>query len=855
MKKIAFLLILQVITQTVVKADVCDKDEILKLMAEKSYIDLKDQSFCVDFSSFPNVRVKMAEGNYDLNGTRTISDKIKGQDDGIKNLVNLLNSTETLADGQKFTIQTKGIADGTFNSTTQHDENILSELADQNGVILTAKINSIIRAQDPEGAKAILEEIAKINLSQKKPEDAGLKFSAIKDDSKLKSMIRNFYLARSRGTKLCNDIFASTTACESSGEISPTLDNGKHCFEGCCDQRRGAIVDIVAPQKEMMSVGGSGVYKPPFKSPSRTYQGKLQMAASMSVFDLPLKEDSDLEDQVLNKKKFSENYTKDHQRFKDALAGSGCENNPFAIDSIRRIYWTVKGMKDTISPDLYQAIVKNDFAKAYSLYEKANSEKNQNDLNVLSSLFSGANTNLAVFNRANCPKASDKGQDWGEDTRTIRIGKAPYTKCEVISDSLELKGKSITDIHKLINTDRYDDQSIFVIQDQTNRENFYLYDRKKNSKILFTFDKKSEHCDGLGVSPNYKSPKKESQKSEDFTTACLQALTRTGFKMPKEFYPQAPQVSGVVPSDPLNCLSAAKAIDHEMRDQNPNGAPVLSREAESAQKPFCKVQSNNSLSMTINPKELTVIGGAANGKQGFMCTGCSSGVVYNQSTKKFDYFARQISQPVGGESGNQKELASKTWSQGSSNKDHPLTMASIKHMRSYVIPNCGTSCEDACACLRKGNIESRLKEPGVNIIDFTDLSSGNKKLVGSYPGDRPPKDGEAGSFACIYTPPVPHTCSYNPLGETSDEDHSLAHQEEKCPIVEKLKGLPKTSKVTITDDLIKQYKSNCSQISFPSTEGQCNNAINFMCQQKRMANNCPESKQKSNSGGSKAKSQ
>lgn len=825
-------------------ADVCDKDEIIKLMAERNYIDLNDNSFCVDFGNFPNVRVKMAEGSYDLNGQRNLNDKLKGQDESIKRLVNLLNSTETLAAGQKFTIQTKGIADGTFNSTGDQDATILKELGDANGVISPAKIASIIEASDAEGGKAILEEISKLNVASKKPESSGLKFSDIKDDSRLKSMIRNFYLARSRGDKLCSDIFGANGKCDSKGEISPNLDSGKHCFDGCCDERRGAIVDIVAPQKELMSVGGSGNYKAPFRTPSRNYQGKLQMAASMSVFDLPIKEDPQLENDILNKRLFAENYEKDHQRFKEALAGSGCENNAFAIDSVRRIYWTVKGMKDRVSPELYSAIQKNDFKKVYALYEEATLQKKDEDLNLLSSLFSGANTNVAVNSRANCPRIQNKDQDWGGDYRKIRLGKSPYTKCPVISDDESLKGKSITDVNKLM---QGRDQSVFVVQDVQARNNFYLYDRNKNSKVRFTFDQKNPDCEGLDVAKNWRPATNVVRNDEAITPACIQAFTKSGFKLPNEFYAQAPKVNGVVPSDPLNCLSVAKAIDHEMADQNPNGAPVVSKEAESSQKAFCKVQANNVLNMNIDPKDLTIVGGAANGKQGYMCTGCSSGVSYNAKTKKFDYQARQEDRQVNGEKGSQRALASKTWSEGSSNKNHPLTMASVKHLRSYVIPNCGTSCEDACACLRNGNIEEKIKAPGVNVMDFSDLTGGNKKLVGSYPGDKP------GSFACIYTPPVPHTCSYNPLGATNDEDHSLDHGQDKCPIAEQLKAMPKVAKVAVTDEMIKNYKNNCAQVSFPSTEDQCN-SINggVMCKKKRTANNCAEPKAKPAGSSGKA---
>lgn len=849
MKFLSLFAFWALVVSPVAYSQVCNKDEILKLMAERNYINLNDPSFCVDFGNFPNVRVKMAEGNYDLNEQRELTEKLRLQDQNVKNLVNLLNSSEN-ASGQKFTIVTKGIADGTFNSSKENDAALLKDLADAKGVISAAKIESVIKSQDPEGAAAIIQEIAALNKSRKRADNEGIKFSEIKDDSRLKSLMRNFFLARSRGEKLCQDIFGNATACESRGETSPALDQGAHCFAGCCDQRRGAIVDIVAPQKDMMSVGGTGNYKPPFKSPSRNYQGKLQMAGSMSVFDLPIKDDPTLDSDVLNKKMFQENLAKDRERFKEAMAGTGCENNEFAIDAVRRIYWTVKGMKESMSPALYTAITKNDFKTAYSLYEKATAENNVNDLNVFSALFSGANTNIAVNNRGKCPKSVTLDEDWGKDPRGVRVGKSPYTNCALITESESLKGKSIDDIYKMTHSGKAE-QSVFVVQDVVNKNNFYLFDRKTNTKTHFSFDFKQEACQGLGLGVGLRTNKYK-RLDDEFTIACMQAVTKSGFKMPKDFYPQAPQTNGVVPSDTFNCLDISKAVDHEMANQNPAGEPIISKEAEGSQKAYCKVQSKNNLTMNIDPKDLTVIGGSAAGKQGFMCTGCSSGMSYDAAKKKFTYTARQDSKTFNEKPGQQKKLAAQTWSQAmSSVKERPLTMASVKHMRSYVIPNCGTSCEDACACLRNGNIAERLKDPAVNVLDFSDLTEGNKKLVGSYPGDVPAKDGQKGSFACIYTPPVPHTCSYNPLGATSDEDHSLAHEEEKCPITEKLKSLPKTSKVVITQDMIRTYKNSCAQASFPSTEDQCESSRGgIMCQKKRSANSCAEPKPVSKPSGS-----
>jgi hypothetical protein len=835
------------------KADVCDSNEIFKLMVETGHIDMKDESFCVELNEFPNVRVKMKEGKHDLGKPRELTERMAKQDADIKRLVDLLNSTSSEVEGQKFQVNARGFADGTFNEQKELDQKIFSAICVLNKNktydIDLKKVKNHIGSMDPSGAQAIVSELENINKSKKVALDQPVPWDSVKDDSRLKSMIRNSFLAKSRGDKLCSDIFGDSKFCQSSGEISPNLDTGEHCFAGCCDERRGNIIDIVAPQKDVMSTGGTGTYKPPFKSPSRSLQGKIQMAAAMNVFELNIEDDQALEKDILLNKKFDENLEKDRERFRKALAGTGCEKNDFAVDSARRVYWAVKGMKDFVKPELYDAVMKGDFASVYKFYESpvADPKYDLPNKNLLSVLFSGGNNTAAKLqHKGNCPKIRAEDSEWAfhKSYATCKLSSNSSPEVFDLLKKTDRKGRvslndNLFELSKMTQTKEDESQDFYVVQDTVTKNNYYLYDRKNNKSHYFTFDHTSDECSQLGPGYTYKPKANAKRIDAELSPACLQLITNSNVKIPASFTPQSPTVSGVVPSDPLNCLDASKGLEHEMRNLNPEGEATISMEAGNYQKPLCKLQSGGSLNITLDPKDLMVIGGQANGRQGFMCTGCSSGIAYDTKTKKFNYKARQESRPVGEEAGTQKEMARKTWSESSGS---PLSMAGLKHLKTYVIPNCGPSCENACECLRDGDLAKKLKDPSVNALDFTDLSLGNSKAVVSL-DPKSAKDVEPGKrqFSCVFTPPVPHTCSYNPLGDTPTEMKSDEHFGEVCPITEALKKLPKVNTEAVTEDKILQYKERCKKDSFPSTEAKCQAVRGGpMCAKKRTKNSCQE---------------
>ena len=848
------------------KADVCEPNEIFKLMVETGYINVQDESFCVEMNEFPNVRVKMKEGKHELGQPRELTDRMAKQDADIKNIVDLLNSTSNETTDQKFQIKARGFADGTFNEKKDLDQKIFDSIttknANQKFEIDPKKVKTNIGSMDPVGAEAILSEIGNINKNKKAAPDQPLLWDSVKDDSRLKSMIRNSFLAKSRGDKLCSDIFGDNKFCQSSGEISPLLDTGEHCFAGCCDERRGNIIDIIAPQKNAFSMGGHGTYKPPFKSPSRGLQGKLQMAASLNVFELNLPTDEALERDILQNKKFEENIEKDRERFRKALSGTGCENNDFAVDSARRIYWAVKSTKDFVSPALYEAVVKGDFAAVYKFYETPSTEAKYliPDRNILSVLFSGGNNSLArIQTKTNCPRIRAEEPDG--------LNSSSYSECKLSADSspdiFELlkkttkKGKvtandNIYELSKLTKLKENETQDFYIIQDIVSKNNYYLYDRQSNKTHFFSFDHTSDACYGVGPSTNYK-PKKNAQRIDDqLSPSCLQLVTNSQIKVPNSFTPQAPPVRGVVPSDSMNCFDASKGLDHELRNLNPEGEPSVSMEAANYQKPLCKLQNNGSLNVTVDPKDFSVIDGAAKGQQGFMCTGCSSGIAYNAKTKNFNYNARQLNSAVNDEPGTQKAMAKMTWAEGAG---RPMSLAGLKHLKTYVIPNCGPSCENACECLRDGNLKDKISDPSVQALDFTDLTMGNTKaIISSDP--KTSKEVEPGKrqFSCVFTPPVPHTCSFNPLGDTPSEVKTDDHFGEVCPITEALKKLPKVIEKPVTDAAVLAYKERCKKDAFPSTETNCQKFKGGpMCTKKRAANSCKEPSYKpTSSGGSNA---
>ena len=664
------------------QAQVCDKRKILTLMAQKNIINLKDRSVCLDMHDFPNFRIKMKDQDYGLDKNR-MTEGPSEQDLTVGRIVKLLNNSKILEPGKKFTVISKGVADGTYNGPPDREsdtyaedlkeENDFLSLISENGIISPKKVQDVIGAYDRAGAAAIVKSLSayydrkgRTAFSKIDEKEKGFE----KKNTKLKSLVQNSIRARARGKFLCARIFGKAEDCKNQGEISPLLDTGEHNFSGCCVGRRGAVIDIVPPESLIKTKSADASFHPDFRKTSTGLQTKLNLAASMSVFSLKLLPNDALEERVLSEKDFSPEVVElDRKRFAEALKGTGCEKNPFAIDAVRRIFWQVKANKQASSAELMSALSAGNFDTVYKFYEER-SRAIPGDLDLLTILSTGGNY-------------------------------AGY--------------------------------------------------------------------------PTSKAP-----------------------LIPAYFHPNATKAEGGMPTDAMNCLDVSKALQHELMSSE-------GQEALHAGVPYCQSKPT-SLNMNIEKVKR------------HSCAQCKSGPNFD-TEGNLTYQARHGNKAMRGSpdiKDRQHRHAVETFSDADL-KELPLSMASLKHYRSYFLRNCGSSCNDACACLKQPGLSERLKI--ADVTDFSKLPGKVKKSNLLYKDE----EEKTGQYACIYTPPVPDTCSINPMGSGAKNDSSENASKVSCPLEDSLDKLAGETKFDVKD--LETYMTECKDLNFPATEGTCKEII------------------------------
>jgi hypothetical protein len=812
-------------------SNVCNKDELFSLMVEKGYIDLKDSKMCFNMNDFPSMKINMQEANYGLNGMRN-KEGSKKQDNAVANMAKLFN--EALPDGKKMHVSTRGYADGTRNISEERDEKIMQELFSGGGMTYK-KLQDVMEEVDPNGFQNIATYLKSKNSAFGKGSSATISANEFNSDKRLSSMIRNYYLAQARGEDICTLIHNDPNKCDNEGEISGTLDKGVACFDGCCDGRRGAVVRIMLPQDKGSGKKPSGRWQPPFDSPSRDFQGKLQVAGSLSVFDLPVEIDPKVEAAVLSEDPDELTpalLAKDKEAFRKAMEGTGCAGNEFAIDHARRIFWEAKIRLDSVDPKLKDAVLKNDFATVMKMYQKAGAKDNSHSLFKV--LFSGAGANVIGKPPKGCGRMVklDKGKkNLFKNTHKNFIG------CKIVSDDPFFS--EMKDVYSLLHSEKIegDHMSLLAATTSNSRGRFFIFDKNTGKKHEFSYDYNQCKKQQLmrGSAPYRGRWGDGSRDKKRYDSECMRRVVHmTPKKVADSFFPDYKRENSVTPTDPLNCLNVSKAYDYELRDRAEGDAVDLSMQAEKMQKPFCKVARDGNLALFHDHNGMTNI----NNKKGFMCKACSSGVYVRPGSDKFEY---------NGRSNDSQKRDIQTWAEsGSAAGGKELNLGSAKHLRSYLIPNCGPTCEDACACLRDGNIQNLIKQDGAEVFDFTDSPLGQDKKP-KYQGDK------KGGFACMFTPPVPHTCSYNPYGESLESAEEEEGEPPRCILKDVLAKKPSVRTKPSARE-IETYKTNCGNSSFPMPENKCADASNNLCYAIKKQNGCLETNKSGGASSSGASS-
>ena len=797
----------------------CDEKKIFKLLVKKGLLDMNESKICADMTSFPAIKLNLKEANYDLNGMPVAGGNEK-QEKIVADLHKFFNGV--LSDGEKLGISTRGYADGTYRKSENDDERIKTELFDNDKLSWT-KLEKQIKGMDPVGYNSILAELKKMTTQPPT-------FDQIKANRHIMSMVRNSYLAKNRGENICNILFQDPSKCDNQGEISASLDQGKSCYDGCCDGRRGAQVQFTLPSQIIKTEESKATWQPGFELAKGDFARKLQFGSTFSVLDLKVPADDKdylkMEEAVLTKGEITDNMIeKDRERFKKILEGSGCAANDMIVDSVRKIWWKLKKIRPYLRDDIGEAFDKKDFDKAYSLMLAANvSKKEDFEVSAFKMMISGGLKDVSATADSQCAHLTLV------NTAYTSMEDKAYKDCKLDtnSDPDLLKYDNVQDLAK---SSAKNGESIIASTDEESPGVFWVFNPITGKKKIFTYGKECGSAPGY-VNTQMRTKKLDSKwgdlnaaPKKHYNTNCFQIKAQNTYNELDDnrlFTKAVNSNGGGLPTDHMACLSVAKVYDSELKS-NPDSVKTLG-------KPYCDVAKNNTLTLEFDYRKVTPI----QGQHGFICQRCTSGVKYNSKQKKFIY-APRIDKTTG--SDNATLLA---YDQTLNNKTNQLTYGSTKHIRTFLIPNCGSSCADACACLKGGNIQQLTKD--AEIVDFTDLSKTTEFPLKKYKGDG------SGSFACFFTPQVPNTCGVDPAGHSHTEDTDAVASTVSCKLELELNKL--ADKVSEpTSDEIDIYNKKCQSDPFPMPESQCAYADNNICAGIQKANNCPVPATKSSSGG------
>jgi hypothetical protein len=157
-----------------------------------------------------------------------------------------------------------------------------------------------------------------------------------------------------RGEKFCEKLTGDQkTQCQTNikGIISPNLIKNRPLLKGnnvngTCDNRRGVEYRFNFKDSHDSDEGSvPGEYSPNFKIPGRDLQNKMQVAASMDFIGKfsQSSEIGPLNDELKDvlKNPYLLDVEKDRERFRNLMKGTGCENNDYQIDNLRRAYWSL----------------------------------------------------------------------------------------------------------------------------------------------------------------------------------------------------------------------------------------------------------------------------------------------------------------------------------------------------------------------------------------------------------------------------------------------------------------------------------------------------------------------------------
>ncbi len=847
------------------------------LLYQKGFVN---ENVCLNLSHYPNISVNHDFGNIIAGQPdKAVPFKYLDSMSALGNLMHEMASgdkssyTEVIGytDGQKasFSIYDSQFTTGNETLTKpkevdDYDSQVSKKITVTNRKKLNQKAYAdILKSITDEASKKAIEEAYK-NIPAEANGDRYLEFhkytngslSPVGASGHFSDMMRNYLLSIDRGQKFCEKLSGEQqTQCQTNikGIISPNLIKNRPLLKGdnvngTCDDRRGVEYRFNFKDDHDTDEGSiPGEFSPNFKIPGRDLQNKMQVAASLDFINKLSKDpsfgplDSSVEDIFKDPNLYD--VEKDRERFRKLMAGTGCENNDYQIDNLRRAYWSINLKASELKSNteinsrlesraedkqIFNAILSGDYRTLSS------SPKAQQYLRLASLPFNDSNGYISQLQKIYGKTEKEINQEYakyGDDPRKMHEKDLVLKISSTVNEKVAPEEVSMLDK----NSSQYDPLAMEMIMlMRTAVIGKYPYNGQSEKKVGIKLDELKNNPDPRIALKNHVVLKYNTdilinigdssqvqfmdgfEGDNKITKKYLKATNKLIENKPTNLFPASPadpMAIAYTQTDINACNSSAAAILESI--QNGEGQSMLRSNQAKGTKIYLGADQVNEVNIQeMTEDDLYKQMGAKTAKNfikdgkghGWICQECGSGLHVNIEDGSVQSVSRFRAE------GNQKteigNLANKTVFE---NKQNNLTLASMQNLKIYEIPNCA-----GCNCLKQqsiSNLDEYLKN-NAQIHQMVQKENGISKIV---------KDKNtfevSSNESCIFVPPVPHSCNFDPTGDSKEKNKEpKIWKHFYCKLEEKLKE--KTGTKT-TQKSLDEINNICSKKTFPSSEDAC----------------------------------
>ncbi len=601
--------------------------------------------------------------------------------------------------------------------------------------------------------------------------------------------LRNYQLALNRSKNYCKEFGVDCSKMDMQGatsalmiDLNSQLDdsNKLNRTQLQCPQRRGAEIkfvfnDKIDPPKSTFE----GDYIPEYNTASKQLQDQMHIAGSLDMFSRMKDADFKLASGDPKKDPKFFDIDGDRERFKNVLKDNpGCANDKYSVDASRRLYWSVMNSLNKAKDQSSKAgaEVKAQFKQLHGVIENGDYTKMKSSPGLQKIFKEATNANSFKFqsvdvkggNSVNAKVDMYNGFIYGSSDMTKKFENAHP----------ELKTKA----DKLA----YAQMVLTVRSMAIGRPVFSEY--KSASDDLYHFEK--------GTFRGRKAP---SKAFKGYVGDNGKKISRYGYApspMDVAAWGQVRTTLNPEPTSVFNCFDVYDAMADHITDNSADNTMLVDY-----------LQEGQTLKMDaehVNDISYVDILGYRTGREtrvraqtkGWVCQACGSGV-HVHDDGSVNIVSRDRNTKFASRSGANKSVIS--------SREDGLTIGSMLNLPSYIIPNCA-----GCGCL-KGLTGDALK------AKLTD-----SKTTKHYMTEKTADGGlqlnqtaakVKSSDTCVFVPPVPHSCTYRPAGESA-QDNQLKEIRGKlyCDLRDKLKTKP-TKEYDGKPGMYQELVDSCKEVN------------------------------------------